>query len=91
MANRFEMTAEQMQALSAQSLSLYEARLSHAGPYDNESREQTFARMWASSCVAEAMCVLECVYGIDEAERMVTAMLESNAGYRGPRMKRVRM
>lgn len=89
--SKFETTPEQLAVMSGHGLALYEQRLAHAGPQRSEAHDKTFAAMWASSCVAEAVCVLECVYGLDEAERMITAMIESNAGYRGPRMKRVRM
>lgn len=86
----FELTADDYAKLTAHGSALYEARLSQAGKQTSEAHDKTFARMWASACVAEAVCVLECTVGLDEAERMITAMMGANAGYRGPRMKHMR-
>ncbi len=90
MATDENVTPEQYAQMTKFGTALYETRLANTSGEAPGDEQRMFAAMWASSCIAEAIAVLEITHGHGNAERMVRAMMDANAAYSGPRLKRMR-
>ena len=85
-----DLTRAEIASLERYMLALYELRLAQLGPEGSADAEDRLARLWASSALGEATCVLELRFGVEAAHEMLRDMLRKGETYKGPRTRRMR-